>query len=284
MPGYGTVWFDPNGIANILSLSNIKRKYRVTFDSGTDDVFHVHKPDGTSRKFVALKKGGGLYFMDTADNHESNVKTNLQVHSTSMVSTVTNRKQGYSSRDIARADLAKRVQEIIGRPSTIDFISIINNNSLPNCKVTVQDIKMAEDIYGPNLGSLKGKTTRDTPSHVHIQQPDPIPTTILERYHEVTLCIDIMYINNIPFMISTSRHIKFGTAERLLNRQSQTIIKAIRGIYNIYAIRGFIITIILGDNEFETFRGMLAGDRVSLNITAANEHVPEVERYIRTMK
>ena len=39
LPGYGMVWFDPNGIANILSLSNIKKKYRVTFDSHTDDIF-----------------------------------------------------------------------------------------------------------------------------------------------------------------------------------------------------------------------------------------------------
>jgi hypothetical protein len=37
LPGYGTVWFDPNGIVNILSLSNVKKKYRVTFDSSTDD-------------------------------------------------------------------------------------------------------------------------------------------------------------------------------------------------------------------------------------------------------
>jgi len=201
-----------------------------------------------------------------------------------MVSTVYDRKQGYSSRDVVRADFAKKVQEIIGRPSTNDFLSIISNNLLPNCKVTVQDIKMAEDIYGPNLGSLKGKMTRDTPSHVQIQQPDPIPITIMDRYHEVTLCIDIMYINNIPFLISISRHIKFGTAEKLPNRQFQNIMKAIRGIYNIYAMRGFIITIILGDNEFEPYRGMLASDRIYLNITSADEHVPEVERYIRTIK
>ena len=29
-PGYGTVWFHPDGIANILSLARVKEKYRVT--------------------------------------------------------------------------------------------------------------------------------------------------------------------------------------------------------------------------------------------------------------
>jgi hypothetical protein len=31
------------GIANILSLSRVKEKYRVTFDSALDNCFHVHK-------------------------------------------------------------------------------------------------------------------------------------------------------------------------------------------------------------------------------------------------
>jgi hypothetical protein len=59
LPGYGTVWFDPKGIANILSLLNVKNKYRVTFDSSIDDTFYVHKSDGSTRKFVALQSGGG---------------------------------------------------------------------------------------------------------------------------------------------------------------------------------------------------------------------------------
>ena len=32
-PRYSTVWYDKNGIANILSLARMKKKYRVTFDS-----------------------------------------------------------------------------------------------------------------------------------------------------------------------------------------------------------------------------------------------------------
>lgn len=32
LPRYGVVWYHPKGIANILSLSHVKAKYRVTFD------------------------------------------------------------------------------------------------------------------------------------------------------------------------------------------------------------------------------------------------------------
>jgi len=36
---------------------------------------------------------------------------------------------------------------------------------------------------------------------------------ILAKYREVTLAIDIMAINKILFVITTSRHIHFGTAK-----------------------------------------------------------------------
>ena len=29
LPGYGTVWFHPNGIANILALVNVKKNHKV---------------------------------------------------------------------------------------------------------------------------------------------------------------------------------------------------------------------------------------------------------------
>ena len=42
-PGYGTVWFHPDGIANILSLARFKENYSVTFDSLKGNKFVVDK-------------------------------------------------------------------------------------------------------------------------------------------------------------------------------------------------------------------------------------------------
>ena len=60
LPGYGTVWFYKDGIANILSLNNVKKKYRVTYDSTAYDCFEVHKGDGTKSVFKPSKKGAIL--------------------------------------------------------------------------------------------------------------------------------------------------------------------------------------------------------------------------------
>ena len=71
LSGYGNVWYFPDGIANILSLSQVKEKFRVTYDSLADNAFHVHKPD----KILIFKEATRrLNYYDTADkNKESTV-------------------------------------------------------------------------------------------------------------------------------------------------------------------------------------------------------------------
>jgi hypothetical protein len=44
LSGYGWVWYFPDGIVNILSLSRVKEKYCVTFNSASNNSFHVPKP------------------------------------------------------------------------------------------------------------------------------------------------------------------------------------------------------------------------------------------------
>ena len=71
LPGYGTVWYLPNGIANILSLANVTDNFRVTLDSSVDNAFRVHKTDGTVRRFE--KASRGLYYYDML--HGSDART-----------------------------------------------------------------------------------------------------------------------------------------------------------------------------------------------------------------
>jgi len=48
-----------------------------------------------------------------------------------------------------------------------------------------------------------------------------LPEELFERHKNITLSIDIMYINKvIPFIITTSCNIHFGTAEMIKNEKS----------------------------------------------------------------
>ena len=41
LPGYGTVWYEPTGIANILSMSIATKKFRVICDSEGSNFFRM---------------------------------------------------------------------------------------------------------------------------------------------------------------------------------------------------------------------------------------------------
>ena len=196
LAGYGTVWYHPNGIANILSLSRVKEHgYRVTYDSEGGNKFTVDKLDGTSRVFNESERG--LFFLDASDP--------VSTAGTVMINTVANNKVGYTNRAYARAVMARNIQKMIGRPTTKEFAKIVDMNLLPNCPVTREDILIAEKIFGPDVGSLKGKTVRHSTDHVEVADV-PVPSKLMSQYRNVTIGADIMFVNKLPFFVTISRN------------------------------------------------------------------------------
>ena len=223
LPGYGTVWFHPDGIANILSLSRVKTKYHITFDSNENNKFIVHKPDGSTRNFKESNRG--LYYHDT-----STVVTGVSEAGTVLITTVAGNASNYTPADYSRALLAHKTQQIIGRPSMRDYIRYVENKLIPNCPVTRRDIVAAKHILGPDVGSLKGKTTRRRPLGVGLYNHAPIPAGIVEQYHDVIIAVDVLYVNKLPFIATISRYIHFGTVEFLRNQKSTTLIKHVKQV------------------------------------------------------
>ena len=174
---------------------------------------------------------------------------------------------------------------MIGVPSTQDFMTAVQHNLIPNIKVTVQDIKNAELIFGKDLGAIQGKSTRSRPAPVlsdHIE----LPPDVLTAHNRITLGADIFFVNKIPFFITVSHNIKFITGDRLQNRKETTIVSALLKVCALYSKRGFTVSRCNMDNEFECLKDSLVERRhgVQLNICAPDEHVPEIERNIRTVK
>jgi hypothetical protein len=67
LPGYPSqVWFDTNGVANIIGLRNLIRHYAVTYDSSGDNCFHVWKDDKAVMTFQPWE--GGLWYYDKSEN------------------------------------------------------------------------------------------------------------------------------------------------------------------------------------------------------------------------
>jgi len=272
LEGYGPVWCCKGGIANILSLANIKKKYQFTCDSTTGNEFVVHKGDGTTRHFRESDRG--LYFMNINDDSESGGV---------LVNTVEDNKSKCTQSDYLCAVLARKIQGGVGHPSLRTFVEIVDKKKLKNCPIIRQDVAAAEHVFGLDVPGLQGKTVRSPSQSVRVNVL-PIPVVIMERHRDVTLGVDIMKVNKIPFLVTISRSIRFGTVELLANQKMPTVLKVLLHVCNMYQGRGFRVTAVMMDGKFESLRGELGAHGVLMNTASREEHVPDAKRRIRTLK
>ncbi|KAG7374846.1 reverse transcriptase RNA-dependent DNA polymerase [Nitzschia inconspicua] len=263
------VWYYPDGIANILSLRNLTKHYRISMDSSLHNGLCLHRCDGTTINF--LPSDTGLYYADAAS-------FTPPAATWALVTTVKEQASRYTKRQLEEATTARRMQNIIMHPSDRQ-LSDVAIHHLRGCPVTKRSIQIASDVFGPNLGSLKGKTVHRPSPHVQTNF-DPVPPEILERHRVVTLATDILFVNKIPFLLTVSRHLRFVTVCDLPNRQLPTVERELLKVVRLYEHRGFNVTSLLCDPEFEDLRHTFP----YLNPCSADEHVPEVERMIRTIK
>jgi hypothetical protein len=74
-------------------------------------------------------------------------------------------------------------------------------NAIKNCPVTTEDVNNAKKIFGTNMTSFRGKSTRRKSTPV---REDSIEKTeeLISQNCKIDLCIDIMYVNECGFMTS----------------------------------------------------------------------------------
>ena len=96
----------------------------------------------------------------------------------------------------------------MGTPAVKNFKSLLKANMIKNCPVTIEDVNIAEKIFGPSMSSLKGKSMRRTPKPVRADVIE-IPPELIEQYHLIKPCMDTMFINQEGMLTSIDCTVKF---------------------------------------------------------------------------
>ena len=237
LPGYGTLWFDHKAMTNIFGLASMNKKHRVTYDSAVEKAFVVHLP-GKKVKFV--EGPDGLYALESSasiSDFSAGVgkptaspasTTNTPAAMLAGVETVEGniKKLGVTDREIKQASLARQVLHNLGFPSIKAFRKGVSDNQFENCPITLQDISMADKLWGKDVPSLKGKSARVRP---HPVQPDDmeIPPQLQEANRELSLCIDIMCVNEIPFLTSVTKRLIYRMADYVTGTSRKPVKEAI---------------------------------------------------------
>ena len=167
IPRWGKAWFSPYAITNIFSYAEMAKHHQITYNLNIEDAFVVHLPDKPV-KFTRTDQG--LYVFKPSIKQTTSQEVQL-------LNTIDENKAFYTHWQFEKAKRARDLYHVLGTPSTHDFKAILRMNIITNNPVTTKDIKIAQQIFGQDIGSLKGKTTRTKPVPVvnnYIEIPEEL--------------------------------------------------------------------------------------------------------------
>ena len=243
-----------------------------------ENAFLVHQPDKIV-KFERMPEGLYAYRVDKDYKKSLTEKGNSH-----LVTTLSENREGYTDRQYDRAKTARKLYHIVGMPTVENFKVLLRMNAIHNCPVMVEDVKIAERIFGPNMSSLKGKSTRRKPKPVRKDLVE-IPAEITEKHCDIELCMDTMFVNECGMLTAIDRSIRYRSVVPIDTKTQSDYYKALDVIFRQYNKGGFVIKTIYCDGEYRAMMNKVSDDLdVVMNYTNASDHMPEAERNNCTIK
>ena len=142
---------------------------------------------------------------------------------------------------------------------------------------------MNEDIYGPSIPNLKGKTVQHKVQNVDPVKITSVPKTIIYRYKEFTICCNLMHINGIGFLNTILRHIMFATGIMIKTRKINNIVDGMTQVHKLYLHRGFNITHMNAVSKLKPLCREMVSLGFNLNYESKKKQVPEIEHFIQNI-
>eukprot|EP00980_Cylindrotheca_fusiformis_P016549 scaffold4962_cov112-Cylindrotheca_fusiformis.AAC.3 len=161
---------------------------------------------------------------------------------------------------------------------------LIRQNLVKNCPITIEDVKLAEKIFGPDISTIKGKSTRPRPQAV-IDDYIEIPEELTMHHQDLVMCMDIMFINQCAFLTTIDKSVQFRMTIPIENRSKDELFRGLDVALRYYNKADFRIKRIECDGEFRVMMDQVQDDLdVEMNYANPGDHVPEAERNNRTVK
>ena len=164
---------------------------------------------------------------------------------TQFVETVKENMSKFSHhRQINGATKVRNLLKSLMLPSVRDLKKIIQFNLIKNNPCTLEDVRVAEHIWGPEIEphAAKGKGNRRKPIP-QSQDIVSIPPEVKRVHRDTHLCVDVTWVNGLPFLTSISANIMFRTATFIGDRKASTLFKHSDEILHHHNRAGYRITV-----------------------------------------
>jgi hypothetical protein len=113
-------------------------------------------------------------------------------------------------------------------------------------------------------------------------EPGCIPDNFHRLHKFVLLTADVMFVTGIAFLTTLSCKLQLETVKQLPTQTAWQLNSSITKISRLYARTGFIIKVMMMDQEFDKIEDNI--EMVEINTTATRKHVGEIEQLIRNIK
>jgi hypothetical protein len=219
IPGWGEVWFNPYAITNIFSYLETAKHHCITYNSQKEDAFTVHL---SNKKVKFTKFDQGLYI------YKPKIKQLIETQ-VQFINTINKNKAFFTHCRFEHAKQARELYHAYGTPSIQDFKAILCMNFISNYPVTIEDIKIAQQIFGLDIRLLMGK----------IKDYIKLPEEFFAEQQNIVLCIDSIKVNGLMFLITISKNLYYRTAQYIRSKFIVYYKKALKEIIKIYNKAGF---------------------------------------------
>jgi len=227
-------------------------------DTAVDNAFYVQMDNGRIVKFS--RDRNNLYLITPTQcllNQVAKINIKVRAVGISNVLTLKETLEGFSTREIQDARLARKLYNIAGTPSARALKYLIQSNTVKNNPFTLKDVKVADEIFGQQPSVIKGRNKRKTPRVVenHLE----IPNEIVVRNQDLVLCVDCLHINSYLFPTSIDKTIKFRACVPIYDTTTKEYKRAMQQIIKKYNVAGFRVSKLHADNEFKPLTEPLEG-------------------------
>ena len=141
LPGFFTVWYNPNSMINILAWSNVCKRFRITADTSLGKYITVHL--SPERKIIFEEVGSGLYLFQNSGI----LSTLKKVSGYSYLILAEARLSDFNKHEIQRAEKAWELQKSLGFPGYKKYLWLLTNQKIKKSKVIRYPWKMQSRHY-----------------------------------------------------------------------------------------------------------------------------------------
>jgi hypothetical protein len=262
-----------DGPANVISMSDVEDKYRMTWIPGESITVHMDEQD------LVFKRREKMWVADLSDwivQEEDRTQDNYNNLS---LLTVQEREDLYTCREVRKAQEVGEFLKSLGYPTQKEAIGIVRDGNIKNIPYTAEDVRRYFEIYGPQVPGIRGKTIKR--QAILVGEEDRGAKLQITN-QEMTA--DVMHTGNEKLLVTISKPLGLTLVQPVTSLSKDALGKALEGHINTLRSRGFDTRRVYVDphKSLHALQGSFPG--VEIDPSGAADHLNVIDTKIRRIK